>query len=274
MNPRLFLSAFILLGQIIPQALGSVISPVVKRSQPNDNDAYVADAETPSDTILTRSDTSPIINARAFDVEYWAPEIVRLQVSNNKCRETVGDKIEASVTPHKRAFPDTTDPAMLLYTATAAQCVTVEMKTAAYAAFHGRGPTYIGTKGLCGCIALAIVSNEGAVVGHLSAAGDMENKVQVVKSLFANMIDQTNIKGYLFFANEGPIIDYRMFVAGETFTSLLRDRLMAELNINFIMAGYDAFQNVPYWGTLVVGFNHMAGVFSVWVNNQVRNIGV
>ena len=281
MNYRLLLWIATLFGQHVLQTSGAIIAREAKGLQPNDGDIIDTDSGTSGNSIHDRSESTPSIIARDGDLSaYWAYQFSALQALDDKCGKnfdenipTVGGVIEAPFQPHKRALNLET-PGDYLWTATAAQCVVVGLQDADYVPFFGSsGANVIGTRGLCGCIALAIVSDAGAIVAHFAPERslNLDPMFEKIGRKFMQMNGQHDVIAYLYHVNPGPDILESMANAGATMANSIRDRIVKDLRINVVQSTYDSNLSTYRWGTLVVAFNAQLNAISVWVNNRVRN---
>lgn len=279
MNYWLFLSIFTLLSRPILKTSAAVIAREAEGSQPTDGDILAADYETSASSLHDRSINSPL-TARGYS-QYWAYQFAALQAFNEKCGaefyensdHTVGDFIEnppVPFQPQERAL-NLERPGDILWTGTAAQCMRVGEHKAEYVPIFGTGTNIIGTRGLCGCIAIAIVSDAGAIVAHILPAHPVQDIMDQINDKFNQMRGQADIIAYIFNVNPGPVITEPMSNAAKALAQTFRDRIVTELGVKVILDGYDSDLTTYRWGTLVVAFNAQINAISVWVNNKVRN---
>ncbi|KAI4114054.1 MAG: hypothetical protein LQ338_008065 [Usnochroma carphineum] len=202
-----------------------------------------------------------------------AKDVLELERSNEKCAVQFDDKkyLARSVTLAKRVDIPAQTPADILWTAPA-QCLIVGMEQSNYLPFSGQTQNVIGTRGLCGCIALAIVGEAGAVVAHLAPKMDMTSQFNSVLADFTRMQGQNDITAYLFRPDQGPVITAAMAAAGSQLAAQVRDFIIDNMGIPVVARGYDAGSQTlanTRVGTLVTAA--VGGVVRLWINNRLAN---
>ena len=171
----------------------------------------------------------------------------------------------------KRVNLNPRKPAEILWTAPA-QCKIVDIQLADYLDFSTGPQNVIGTYGLCGCVALAIVGNAGTIIVHLSPLVDMTAQyARVLQKFNANMrYQQTGMTAYVFRPNASPPdIKPESAAAAASLVKDMAEWIVAQLEIPVVAQGYDPGDNTPdnrRLGTLVSAV--VSGVITVWINNR------
>ena len=142
------------------------------------------------------------------------------------------------------------------------QAIVVNMGLASYHAWN-QAPEAIGTYGLCGCTAVAIVGQAGAIVAHIQPnQAQFQNQMNRIRDLFNN-----NIRGQTL-----P----RVFLLTPTLNDVVQVQPWQDQISTFLSGLGVAVQDEHYPmvlnggardGTLVV--QRVAGAIKVWLNEKL-----
>lgn len=142
------------------------------------------------------------------------------------------------------------------------QAVVVQMGLAAWHAW-GQAPEAIGTYGLCGCTAVAIVGQAGAIVAHIQPnQAQFQNQMNHIRNLY-----QTHIQGQTL-----P----RVFLMTPALNNVVQVQAWQDQVRSALTALGVSVQEEPYPmvvnggardGTLVV--QRIAGAIKVWLNEKL-----
>ncbi|KAI4149055.1 MAG: hypothetical protein L6R39_002623 [Caloplaca ligustica] len=222
-----------------------------------------ADGADYSDLALERRDTSP-------------PDenaLLALEQADKRCAAQLKDKrsLARPLALEKRVDIPAQSPSNILFDAPA-QCLIVGFTDAQYLPFVGQTRNVIGTTGLCGCIAVAIVGESGAVIAHLATRLDMTAQFNRLLASFGAMHGQRDITAYVFVPNQGPAITGAMAAAVGQISIQLRDFIIDNMGVPIVSRGYDAgaqTQGNARVGTLMAAV--VGGVVRLWINNRLAN---
>ena len=152
------------------------------------------------------------------------------------------------------------------------QCLIVEMGMSEYHPWSGSAQAMIGTRGFCGCIAVAIVGNGGAVVSHLVTVQDMKPRLDLMFAKFLSMHGQYDIQAYVFSPQAGGKITQAMEAVARIVAIEVRDFITRNMQSSVVLGSYAVGGDSPEFarlGTLVTTIVQVA--IKLWVNDVLIN---
>ncbi|KAG7006068.1 hypothetical protein G7Y79_00016g040530 [Physcia stellaris] len=204
---------------------------------------------------------------RGIELELMATDLkCALQNENGKKAETRSLELE-----ERQVFGPHQIPSNFLFDAEP-ECLIVGMGLSDYLPWTGTrsGQSVIGTIGLCGCIAVAILSNDGAVVSHLITRSDLSTQLNLMFAKFLSMHGQYDIQAYVFTPETGEAIPSELAAVARVVAMEVRGFIISHMQCSVVLSSYAVGGDSPEYarlGTLVT--TRVQGVIKLWVNDAL-----